>query len=68
MTAPTVWPPVGDDLPRPRLGKGSFSDHGAFVRQVEQVSADWMRAGRLTRQDRQAVLVAAARARDELRP
>ncbi len=44
-----------------------FADHGSFVRQVEQVSADWQNIGLFNRQQRQDVLTAAARARDDLR-
>ncbi|RIQ24467.1 beta-L-arabinofuranosidase domain-containing protein, partial [Jiangella rhizosphaerae] len=43
-----------------------FADHGTFVRRVEAVSKEWADAGRHNRQQRQAILVAAARAQSEL--
>ncbi|TDD73166.1 glycosylase [Jiangella aurantiaca] len=43
-----------------------FADHGAFVRRVEAVSKEWADAGRHTRQQRQAIIMAAARAKSEL--
>lgn len=48
--------------------RAPFANHGMFVRRVEAVTAAWMRAGRYTRRQRQAVLTAAASAEEELRP
>lgn len=45
-----------------------FAEHGDFVRRVEEVSGEWQASGRFSRRDRQLVLSAASRARDELRP
>lgn len=42
--------------------RAPFVHKGAFVRTVERVSSDWLRAGLFTRPQRQAVLTAAARA------
>ncbi|MBM0224546.1 MULTISPECIES: beta-L-arabinofuranosidase domain-containing protein [Micromonospora] len=43
-----------------------FANHGRFVSRVEEVSSEWLAAGRHTRQQRQAILVGAARAQQEL--
>lgn len=48
--------------------KAPFANHGMFVRHVEEVTAGWLEAGRHTRQERQAILTAAARAAKELDP
>ncbi len=45
-----------------------FADHGRFLRHVREVSGEWQARGRFTRQERQAVIAAAARAEDSLRP
>jgi len=45
-----------------------FSHHGRFVRRVRDVSEDWVARGRFTPQDRRAVITAAVRAEDSLRP
>ncbi len=45
-----------------------FSSHGLFVRRVQDVTAQWLAAGRHTRAQRQAILTAAARAEQELQP
>jgi hypothetical protein len=45
-----------------------FADHGRFLRHVREVSGEWQARGRFTRQERQAVITAAARAEDSLRP
>ncbi|WP_117208086.1 beta-L-arabinofuranosidase domain-containing protein [Allorhizocola rhizosphaerae] len=45
-----------------------FANHGLFVRRVEEVTAQWLSTGRHTRAQRQAILTAAARAEQELRP
>ncbi|WP_083459843.1 beta-L-arabinofuranosidase domain-containing protein [Jiangella muralis] len=42
-----------------------FAGHGDLVRRVEAVSAEWFEAGRHNRQQRQAILVAAARSQSE---
>jgi hypothetical protein len=43
-----------------------FANHGQFVRRVEEVSSEWLAAGRHTQQQRQAIRVGAARAQQEL--
>lgn len=48
--------------------KAPFADHGQFVRHVEEVTGQWLDAGRHTREQCQAILAAAARAEEELRP
>ena len=48
--------------------KAPFANHGEFVRQVEEVTARWLDAGRHTSEQRQAILTAAARAGKELDP
>ncbi|WP_198680644.1 beta-L-arabinofuranosidase domain-containing protein [Lentzea terrae] len=45
-----------------------FSSHSRFVRQVRTVAAQWQAHGRFTAADRQAVIAAAERAEDSLRP
>ncbi|WP_158102784.1 beta-L-arabinofuranosidase domain-containing protein [Lentzea kentuckyensis] len=45
-----------------------FPHHDRFVRQVRDVSGEWQRRGRFTRHDRQAVIDAAMRAEESLRP
>lgn len=45
-----------------------FTNHGRFVRQVRDVSGQWQEQGRFTREDRRAVIAAAVRAEDSLRP
>jgi hypothetical protein len=45
-----------------------FPNHGRLVRRVRDVSAWWQEAGRFTRDQRQAVIAAAGRAEDSLRP
>jgi DUF1680 family protein len=45
-----------------------FANHSRFLRQVRDVSGEWQAAGRFTRHDRQAVIAAAVRAEDDLRP
>ncbi|WP_037267926.1 beta-L-arabinofuranosidase domain-containing protein [Kibdelosporangium aridum] len=45
-----------------------FADHGRFVRRVGDVSAEWQARGRFTRRDRQAVIAAAMRAEESMRP
>jgi DUF1680 family protein len=45
-----------------------FPNHGRLVRRVRDVSAWWQEAGRFTRDQRQAVIAAAVRAEDSLRP
>lgn len=45
-----------------------FTNHGRFVHQVRKVSGEWQARGRFTRHDRQAVIIAAERAEDDLRP
>jgi hypothetical protein len=44
-----------------------FANHGQFVRRVEEVSGQWLAAGRHTREQRQAILAGAARAERDLR-
>ncbi|WP_158853093.1 beta-L-arabinofuranosidase domain-containing protein [Saccharothrix deserti] len=45
-----------------------FANHGRFVRRVRDVSGEWQARGRFTREDRRAVIAAAERAEDSLRP
>ncbi|NGY60291.1 glycosylase [Lentzea sp. NEAU-D13] len=45
-----------------------FPNHDRFVRRVRDVSAEWQRRGRFTRHDREAVIDAAVRAEESLRP
>ncbi|MEO6090573.1 MAG: beta-L-arabinofuranosidase domain-containing protein [Umezawaea sp.] len=45
-----------------------FTNHDRFVRRVRDVSGKWQASGRFTRQDRQAVINAAVRAENGLRP
>jgi hypothetical protein len=45
-----------------------FANHGQFVHQVQDVSGEWQAHGRFTRNDSRAVIAAAARAEDSLRP
>lgn len=45
-----------------------FRNHGQLVSHVETVTTQWVQDGRFTSQQRQAILVAAARAEGELRP
>lgn len=45
-----------------------FANHGRFVRRVRDVSEEWQEQGRFTRDNRRAVIAAAVRAEDSLRP
>ncbi|HEX6358398.1 beta-L-arabinofuranosidase domain-containing protein [Actinophytocola sp.] len=45
-----------------------FANHARFVRRVRDVAGDWHEAGRFTRDERRAVIAAAVRAEDSLRP
>ncbi|MFC0111693.1 beta-L-arabinofuranosidase domain-containing protein [Kibdelosporangium aridum] len=45
-----------------------FTNYGRFVHQVRKVSGEWQARGRFTRHDREAVIIAAERAEDDLRP
>jgi DUF1680 family protein len=45
-----------------------FTDHGRFKSAVGRIAAEWQQAGRLTVQERAAIISAAARAERELRP
>lgn len=45
-----------------------FAQHSRFVRRVRDVSAQWQARGRFTPHDRKAVIDAAVRAEEELRP
>jgi uncharacterized protein len=45
-----------------------FASHGLFMAHVDRVSQEWVAAGKHSRQQQQAILVAAAQAEEELRP
>jgi uncharacterized protein len=45
-----------------------FANHARFVRRVRDVSGEWQAQGRFTWQDRRAVIAAAVRAEDSMRP
>ncbi len=45
-----------------------FAQHSRFVRRVRDVSAEWQARGRFSRRERDAVIDAAVRAEDSLRP
>jgi hypothetical protein len=46
--------------------KAPFRNHGQFVSHVDEVTAQWLAAGRHTPEQREAILTAAARANKEL--
>jgi uncharacterized protein len=48
--------------------RAPFPSHGHFVARVVEVTTDWLRADRHTRDQVQAIRTAAARANEELRP
>jgi uncharacterized protein len=45
-----------------------FANHGDFVTRVQVVSGEWQAQGRFTENERRAVIAAAERAEDDLRP
>jgi uncharacterized protein len=60
--------PRGDGLTflDPVWAGAPFANQGLFVRAVQDISAEWLRTGLLTRQERETILIAAAQA--DLRP
>jgi hypothetical protein len=74
----TVFGSVDSGVPNPARDDGftfldvlwdeaPFANHAQFIRTVERISAEWRRRGLFTDAERAAILVAAQRAREDLR-